>query len=95
MFTICSTNFLRANDCNLIMDSKLENKVLKHIQNKPNDELKLNTIKTYLQRVCIDTNQMTSIILLFEDAITKQEFHLYAKDYIIDLDNYKKLPINY
>ena len=92
---ICTTSFSSASDCNLIMDFNLEKKVINHIKNKLNDELKINTIKTYLQRVCIDTNQMKSIILLFEDAKTKKEFHLYAKDYIIDLENYKNLPVNY
>jgi hypothetical protein len=86
---------VNANDCNSIMNEKVEEQVIKHLKNKNNDIQKLNTIKVYLERLCISTTQMNSIIILFDNIETKKEFHLYVKDYITDLENYDSDPLQY
>ena len=82
-----------ANDCINIMSKEVEEQVIGHLQNKNSDLKKLNTIKTYLARICIDTRQMNSIISIFDNIEFKKEFYIYAKDYIIDIENYEKNAI--
>ena len=82
---------LTANDCNYIMDNNRMEVIINHINNKADDVKKLNIIQTYLQRLCINTNQMLEIIDVFESEHSKKEFFLYAKDYITDLENYNKI----
>ena len=81
-----------ANDCNYIMNEKVEKQVINHLKNKNNDITKLNTIKVYLERLCISTKQMKDIMILFDNTETKKEFYLYVKDYITDIENYDTNP---
>ena len=74
-------------------DERLET-IINHMENKTDDVKKLNIIKTYLQRLCINTNQLRSIIKVFDSKTIQNEFFLYAKEYIIDMENYNKLKIN-
>ena len=53
----------------------------------------LNIIKMYLQRLCINTNQMLSITKVFQSKDIRSDFFIYSKDYITDLENYKKVKI--
>mgnify|MGYP001485902768 CR=1 FL=1 len=87
-------NFLIANDCDYIMDNDRMEIIIDQMNNKSDDTKKLNTIKTYLQRLCIDTNQMLSIMKVFESREVQNQFLLYAKEYIIDIENYNKLKTN-
>ena len=68
--------------------------IIEQMNNKNQDIKKLNIIKTYLQRLCINTNQMLKIIEVFESEEVRKEFFLYSKEYITDMDNYKKLQLN-
>ena len=81
-----------ANDCNYIMNETVEKQVINHLKNKNNDIKKLNTIKVYLERLCISTKQMKDIMILFDNTETKKEFYLYVKDYITDIENYDTNP---
>mgnify|MGYP006162298265 FL=1 len=81
-----------ANDCNYIMNETVEKQVINHLKNKNNDIKKLNTIKAYLERLCISTKQMKDIMILFDNTETKKEFYLYVKDYITDIENYDTNP---
>ena len=87
-------NFLIANDCDYIMDNDRMEIIIDQMNNKSDDTKKLNIIKTYLQRLCIDTNQMLSIMKVFESREVQNQFLLYAKEYIIDIENYNKLKTN-
>ena len=87
-------NFLIANDCDYIMDNDRMEIIIDQMNNKSDDTKKINIIKTYLQRLCIDTNQMLSVMKVFESRETQNQFFLYAKEYIIDIENYNKLKIN-
>ena len=87
-------NFLIANDCDYVMDNDRMEIIINQMNNKSDDTKKLNTIKTYLQRLCIDTNQMLSIMKVFASREVQNQFLLYAKEYIIDIENYNKLKIN-
>ena len=91
---LCLQNFLIANDCDYIMDNDKMEIIIDQMNNKSDDIKKLNIIKTYLQRLCIDTNQMLSIMKVFESREVQNQFLLYAKEYIIDIENYNKLKIN-
>ena len=92
--TLLSPLFIFANDCNYIMDDNRMEIIIEQMNNKNQDIKKLNIIKTYLQRLCINTNQMLTIIEVFESEEVRKEFFLYSKEYITDMDNYKKLQLN-
>ena len=66
--------YLIANDCNYIMENERLETIINHMNNKSDDIKKLNIIKTYLQRLCIDTNQMLSIMQVFESENIQNEF---------------------
>ena len=76
------------------MENEQLNKIIIHMNNKADDIKNLNLIKTYLQRLCIDTNQMLSILEVFDTKETKEKFIIYSKKYIIDKENYNKLYTN-
>ena len=82
-----------ANDCNYIMDDYQLEKIIESMNNQSEDEKKLNIIKMYLQRLCINTNQMLSITKVFKSKDIQSEFFIYSKEYITDLENYKKVKI--
>ena len=82
---------LIANDCNYIMENDRMTIIIQHMDNKSDDIQKLNTIKMYLQRLCINTEQMLSIMEVFESNDIKDDFFIYSKEYITDIDNYNKL----
>tara|TARA_B100000902_G_C27247319_1_gene883312 strand:- start:774 stop:1004 length:231 start_codon:yes stop_codon:yes gene_type:complete len=71
-------------------DNRLEI-VINQMNNKSDDVKKFKIIKTYLQRLCIKTQQMLSIMEVFESSDFKNEFLIYSKDYIIDTENYNQL----
>ena len=87
------STFLIANDCDYIMDNDRMIIIIDQMENKPDDVKRLNIIKTYLQRLCIDTNQMLSIMKVFESEEIQNQFFLYAKEYVVDIENYNKLKI--
>ena len=93
LFLIVPMN-LTANDCNITMDNKQLDKIIIHMNNKADDIKNFNLIKTYLQRLCIYTDQMLSILEVFEAKSIQNEFFQYSKQYIIDIDNYNKVKIN-
>ena len=86
--------FTIANDCNHIMDDHRMEIIIEQLNNKSDDTKRLNIIKTYLQRLCINTDQMLSIIEVFDSKEIQQEFFIYSKEHITDLDRYNKLNIN-
>tara|TARA_B100001250_G_C19751348_1_gene767893 strand:+ start:75 stop:383 length:309 start_codon:yes stop_codon:yes gene_type:complete len=86
--------FLIANDCDYIMDNQKMDIVINHMKRKSDDILKMNTIKAYLQRSCINTNQMLTIMEVFESEEAQNQFFLYSKEYIIDIENYNELISN-
>ena len=51
-------------------------------------------IKTYLQRLCINTSQMSLIMEVFESKAIKNDFYSYSKKFITDPQNYKKAKFN-
>ena len=65
--------------------------IINQMENKSDDIKKFNIIKTYLQRLCINTSQMLAIIEVFESEETKNDFFIYSKEYILDIENYNKL----
>ena len=78
-------------DCNHIMDDNQISRIITHMQNKKSDKKKMNVIKTYLQRLCLNTKQMAEIINIFESKYAQEEFLLYSKNYITDIENYNRL----
>ena len=86
--------FMIANDCNHIMDDNRMEIIIDQLNNKSDDTKRLNVIKTYLQRLCINTDQMLSIMEVFDAKEVQQEFFIYSKKYITDLERYNKLNIN-
>ena len=86
--------FTIANNCDHIMDDNRMEIIIEQLNNKSDDAKRLNIIKTYLQRLCINTNQMVSIIEVFDSKETQQEFFIYSKEYITDLENYNQININ-
>ena len=83
-----------ANDCNHVMKNERMEIIINQMNNKSDDTKKLNIIKTYLQRLCINTTQMLSIMEVFQSKEVKNDFFLYAKDYITDIENYRELKLN-
>tara|TARA_B100001250_G_scaffold394594_1_gene398635 strand:+ start:369 stop:674 length:306 start_codon:yes stop_codon:yes gene_type:complete len=90
-FFLSVPTFLIANDCNYLMDDNRMISVLQQMENQTNDTKKINIIKAYLQRLCINTNQMLTIMEVFESEQFKHDFFIYSKEFITDLENYKKL----
>ncbi len=90
-FFLSVPTFLMANDCNYLMDDNRMISVIQQMENQTNDTRKMNTIKAYLQRLCINTNQMLTIMEVFESEEVKYDFFIYSKEFITDLENYKKL----
>ena len=87
-------SFAIGNDCNHIMDNNRMDIIIEQLNNKSDDAKRLNIMKTYLQRLCMNTNQMLSIMEAFESKDIQQQFFIYSKEYITDPDNYNKLKIN-
>ena len=54
----------------------------------------MNTIKAYLERLCINTNQMLTIMEVFESEEAQNQFFIYSKEYIVDIENYNELINN-
>ena len=77
--------FIIANDCNHIMDDNRMDIIIEQLNNKSDDTKRLNIIKTYLQRLCINTDQMLSIMKVFESKEIQQEFFTYSKEYIASI----------
>mgnify|MGYP001262611756 CR=1 FL=1 len=92
--TMFSTYLLSANDCNYIMDNKQMNTIIGSMNNQSEELKQLNIIKMYLQRLCINTDQMLSIMNVFQSEEIKKSFFLYSKNYITDIENYNKLKID-
>ena len=92
--TIFSTYLLSANDCKYIMDNKQMNTIIESMNNQSEELKQLNIIKMYLQRLCINTDQMLSIMNVFQSDEIKKSFFLYSKNYITDVENYNKLKID-
>ena len=86
--------FIIGNDCNHIMDDNRMEIIIEQLNNKSDDTKRLNTIKTYLQRLCINTDQMLSIMEVFESKEIQHAFFTYSKEHITDLERYNKLNIN-
>ena len=86
-------SYIIANDCDHIMDDYQLEKIIESMNNQSEDEKKLNIIKMYLQRLCINTDQMLSVIKVFDTKKTQNNFFLYAKEYITDIENYNKVKI--
>tara|TARA_B100000965_G_C18932816_1_gene473810 strand:+ start:116 stop:424 length:309 start_codon:yes stop_codon:yes gene_type:complete len=86
-------SYMIANDCNYIMDDYQLEKIIESMKNQSEDEKKLNIIKMYLQRLCINTDQMLSINKVFKSKDIQSDFFIYSKEYITDLENYKKIKI--
>tara|TARA_B100000401_G_C52730242_1_gene683162 strand:- start:398 stop:706 length:309 start_codon:yes stop_codon:yes gene_type:complete len=91
--TLFVPSYMIANDCNYNMDDYQLEKIIESMNNQSEDEKKLNIIKMYLQRLCINTDQMLSITKVFQSKDTRSDFFIYSKDYITDLENYKKVKI--
>jgi len=92
--TILLPVFVIANDCDHIMDNNRMDVIIQQMKGKSDDMLKINIIKTYLQRLCIDTNQMLSIMDVFESKEVKNQFFIYSKEYVTDMENYNQLINN-
>jgi len=86
--------FMIGNNCNHIMDDNRMEIIIEQLNNKSDDTKRLNIIKTYLQRLCINTDQMLSIMKVFDSEEIQQEFFIYSKEHITDLERYNKLNIN-
>ena len=92
--TLLLPAFVIANDCDHIMDNNRMDVIIQQMKRKSDDVLKMNIIKTYLQRLCIDTNQMLSIMDVFESEEVKNQFFIYSKEYVTDMENYNQLINN-
>ena len=94
ILTLILPAFTIANDCTHEMDNNRADIIIQQMKRKSNDSLKMNVIKTYLQRLCINTTQMLSFIDVFETEAMKNQFFTYSKEYILDIENYNKLINN-
>ena len=68
-------------------------KIIQSMNNQSEEIKKLNVIKMYLQRLCINTNQMINIMQVFDSEDIKNEFFLYSEEYITDQENYQKIQL--
>ena len=75
------------------MDDYQMGKIIESMHNQSEEIKKLNVIKMYLQRLCINTNQMLSLMQVFESKEIKKEFFVYSKKYITDIEEYEKIEI--
>jgi len=82
-----------ANDCNYNMSDTQMHTIIESMNNQSEEIKKLNIIKMYLQRLCINTDQMLTIIDIFDSKTIQNDFFLYSKDYITDIENYNKVKI--
>ena len=80
-----------ANDCNYSMTDTQMTKIIQSMNNQSEEIKKLNVIKMYLQRLCINTNQMINIMQVFDSEDIKNEFFLYSEEYITDQETYQKI----
>jgi len=85
---------LTANDCNYTMDDNMMETIIESMNNQTEEAKQLNIIKMYLQRLCINTEQMVSIMDVFKSTEFQEKFFLYSKDYITDLEKYNQLKID-
>ena len=92
--TLFVPSYMIANDCNYIMDDYQLEKIIESMHNQSEEVKQLNIIKMYLQRLCINTNQMLSLMQVFESKEIQKEFFIYSEKYITDIEEYKKLEIN-
>tara|TARA_Y100000766_G_C18721648_1_gene514234 strand:+ start:374 stop:688 length:315 start_codon:yes stop_codon:yes gene_type:complete len=81
----------QANDCELIMNQAQKESIINQMNRQFDEIKKLNIIKTYLQRLCIDTNQMLSILEVFDSKEIQNDFFIYSKEFITDIDNYNQI----
>ena len=88
---ISSTALSKANDCNLIMNKNQEEIIINQMKKQSDEMIKLKIIKTYLQRLCIDTNQMLSILEVFESKEIQNDFFIYSKGFITDIEKYNQI----
>ena len=84
---------LTANDCDYIMDDYQMEKIIESMNNQPEELNKLNIIKMYLQRLCINTEQMLSIMQVFKSKDTQDEFFVYSREYITDIEEYNNIKL--
>ena len=94
LIIILTPCLLVSNNCEHIMDNERVEIVIKQMNGKSKDIDKLNLIKKYLTRLCMYTEQMLSIMNTFESDVIKNDFFLYSKDYIVDIQNYNKINSN-
>lgn len=85
--------FLIANDCNYVMDDYQMEKIIESMNNQKDETKQLNTIKMYLQRLCINTDQLVSIMTVFKSENIQNDFFIYAENYMTNVEEYKKLKI--
>ena len=81
----------KVNDCKLLMNQSQKEIVINQMNRQSDEIKKLNIIKTYLQRLCINTDQMLSILEVFQSKEVQNDFFLYSKDFITDIDNYNQI----
>ena len=81
----------QANDCNFIMNQAQKESIINQMNRQSDEIKKLNIIKNYLQRLCIDTNQMLSFLDLFESKEIQNDFFIYSKEFITDIENYNQI----
>ena len=81
------------NDCNYNMSTTQMNKIIESMNNQLDDLKKLNIIKMYLERLCVNTEQMLIIMEVFESEKLKNDFFMYSKTYITDIENYNQVKI--
>ena len=86
--------YVTANNCNYIMDDYQMEKIIESMRNQTEEVKQLNIIKMHLQRLCINTNQMLSLMQVFESKEIQKEFVIYSEKYITDIEEYEKLEIN-
>ena len=81
----------QANDCNFIMNQVQKESIINQMNRQSDEIKKLNIIKNYLQRLCIDTNQMLSFLDVFESKEIQKDFFIYSKEFITDIENYNQI----
>ena len=81
----------QVNDCNFIMNQAQKESIINQMNRQSDEIKKLNIIKNYLQRLCIDTNQMLSFLDVFESKEIQNDFFIYSKEFITDIENYNQI----
>lgn len=86
--TLATTTTNPSNGCIIVMGSTSFAAAKNSIMEEPTDNLKLATAKQITKNNCISSAQLTEVMNVFTNDVSRLDFAKYAYDHITDKNNY-------